>query len=239
MAKGLVTPKGGWRPLLRAALESFRTAGVGSERLWTDVEQQARAVRRASQLLELVVTWNARVDLTAARSPEELVDLYLADAFLLAIHADEPCGVNAPVWLDVGSGAGAPGLVFGVLRPDWALILVEPRAKRIAFLRSAVGHLGLDSVQVREGRSDAMAAACCDVAISRATFPPPEWLAEGARLSRGSVWVLLAKSDLPSLSEWSVRRQIDYAWPLSGVARRAVEFVRNQPRKPEEPSPAD
>jgi len=228
MAKGLVTPKGGWRPLLEAALESFRAAGVGSDRLWTNLEQQKRALRRSSQLLDLVVTWNARVDLTAARSAEELVDLYLADAFVLAIHAHAPGGTATPHWLDVGSGAGAPGLVFGALCPDRALTLVEPRAKRVAFLRSAIGHLGLDSVQVREGRSGALPAACCDVALSRATFPPPDWLAEGARLSRGAVWVLLAKAEVPSLDPWHVQKTIDYQWPLTGAVRRAVEFVRRE-----------
>ncbi|MGH7440525.1 MAG: RsmG family class I SAM-dependent methyltransferase, partial [Polyangiaceae bacterium] len=56
--------------------------------------------------------WNARVDLTAARSPDELVDLMLVDALVVAPRL--PRGVRV---VDVGSGAGAPGLAIALLRP--------------------------------------------------------------------------------------------------------------------------
>src|SRR5262245_57629553 len=68
---------------------------------------EGEAVSRIASWLDLVATWNAKVDLTAARSPEELVDLMLADALVLARH--EPSGRNV---VDVGSGAGGPGLAL-------------------------------------------------------------------------------------------------------------------------------
>src|SRR6185295_3573384 len=168
------------------------------------------------------VLWNQRVDLTAARSAEELVDLYLSDALVLA--ASGAC-VERESWCDVGSGAGAPGLVLQLLRPEWALTLVEPRAKRVAFLRTAIGQLRLGS-QLVAGRSEVLDANGCDVAVSRATFPPQEWLAEGARLARQGVWVLLARGATPSLAGWRLASEVDYEWPLTGAARRALRFER-------------
>jgi 16S rRNA (guanine527-N7)-methyltransferase len=171
-------------------------------------------------LLDLLVEWNRRLDLTAARSPEELVDLFLCDAALLARHHDP--GAH---WVDVGSGAGAPGLPLAVLAPDLLLTLVEPQSKRVAFLRTALGSIGRGDVQVERRRSDALPAGGFDVACSRATLPPPEWLREGARLATSAVWVLLARAGPPSLDGWRVDLDLEYTWTLTGAARRALRYV--------------
>ena len=86
---------------------------------------------------DLVVAWNQRVDLTAARSADELVDLLLADALAIASALPTVAGER---WLDVGSGVGAPGIPLALLLP-LNMTLIEPREKRVAFLRTAVGSL--------------------------------------------------------------------------------------------------
>lgn len=167
---------------------------------------------------DLVAAWNQRVDLTAARSADELVDLLLADA--LAIAGARPTG-PAERWLDVGSGAGAPGIPLALLLP-MNMTLVEPRDKRVAFLRTAVGSLARPDIAVSRARSDRFPDASCDVAVSRATLPPREWVEEGARLATSCLWLLLAKADLPELSGRRVLADFRYAWPLTGAERRAV-----------------
>ncbi len=174
------------------------------------------------RLLDLVLAWNARTDLTAARDDAELVDLYLADALVIAASRDVAKGRR---WIDVGSGAGAPGLVLALLAPDLELTLVEPKARRVAFLRSAVGALSLANVRVERSRSDALPAGGWQVALSRATLPPPEWLAEGARLATDAVWVLLARAEPPALGGWHVARDVGYRLPLGGAERRALCFT--------------
>jgi 16S rRNA (guanine527-N7)-methyltransferase len=112
-----------------------------------------------------------------------------------------------------------------LLAPTVELTLVEPRAKRVAFLRTALGLLGRVEVTVLRGRSTELLPKAWDVAVSRATLPPDEWLGEGARLAENGVWVLLARSEPPRLGGWGVRQDIDYRWPLTQVERRAVLFV--------------
>jgi hypothetical protein len=80
-------------------------------------------------------------------------------------------------------------------------------------------------VQVREGRSETVEAQRHDVAISRATFSPPEWLREGARLARQRVWVLLARAEPPALDGWHCSPPIDYEWPLTQAPRRALAYT--------------
>jgi 16S rRNA (guanine527-N7)-methyltransferase len=216
-----------WQPLLDTAITELAAAGLDLQSVWPSPDARSGCLRRLRRLLDLVVVWNARVDLTAARDARQLVDLYLADALVLATRAAAPGRPPEQAWLDVGSGAGAPGLVLQVLQPQLALTLVEPRAKRVSFLRTAAGSLDLSRLPPILGcRSDAVPPNCSDVAVSRATFSPEVWLPEGARLARGFVWVLLARGSAPKLAGFRVCDQIEYAWPLTGVARHALCFTR-------------
>src|SRR6186713_564211 len=72
-------------------------------------------VARGVAFAELVVQWNERIDLTAARDPDELVDLLFADA--AAILAEGTVPAAGEVWTDVGSGVGAPGVALALLEP--------------------------------------------------------------------------------------------------------------------------
>jgi len=207
-----------------------RLETVGQALLPTgDAELEARFARAVPSLcryLDLLVEWNQRFDLTAARSEDELVDLTLADALVIAAGA---LGQAAPAagetWVDVGSGAGAPALPLALLLPELLLTLVEPKSKRVAFLRTASGGLSLNT-RVTRARSEDVASASHAVALSRATLAPDLWLAEGARLATQAVWVLLARADLPRLEAWHVDGDWEYRWPLTGAERRAVRFQR-------------
>ena len=141
--------------------------------------------------VDLLLTWSARINLTGARSPAEVVTDHLVDAFALAEALDRPEQVA-----DVGSGGGLPAIPLALLRPTLRVLLCEPLAKKGAFLRTAIRELGLGArVQLRAGRGEDLAAerpGDFDVAISRATFAPEDWLPLGRRLVRagGRVCVL-------------------------------------------------
>jgi 16S rRNA (guanine527-N7)-methyltransferase len=184
----------------------------------------ADVLRALAGWVSLVKAWNARIDLTAAGSDDELCDLMLADAALLAPRLPH----GAPV-VDVGSGAGAPGLGIALLRPDLRLTLVEPLQKRVAFLRTAVGLLlppGERPEVVRARGEDLTRGLPFAVALSRATLGPLAWLALGSRLAPlGDVWVLLAREAPPAVAGRAVAEDLRYAWPLTGAERRAVRYI--------------
>jgi len=212
MAAALVRPPGGW-PVRRAA----EALGVP---IANDV---ARAL---AEWLDHLVQWNARIDLTAARSPDELTDLMLADALVLSRRV--PAALRV---VDVGTGAGAPGLALALLRPDLAVTLVEPLSKRAAFLRTVKGALGLAHVSLDARKAAAVASsspAAWDVALARATLPPTEWLELARALvkARGSAWVFLAEQDAPSDPAFRVAEEVAYEWPLTAARRRLVRHER-------------
>jgi 16S rRNA (guanine527-N7)-methyltransferase len=184
------------------------------------------AARPAVQTwLDLLREWNERMDLTAARNDDELFDLMLADALALAPRVAQ----NARV-VDVGCGAGAPGLALALVRPDLAVTLVEPLTKRIAFLRTVLGTLGRTDIVLAKEKGDATVARSpsgWDVAISRATLAPAAWIPLGLRLAPRA-WAMLAKDDAPDVGGARIGEDIAYAWPLTNASRRLVRYDRDE-----------
>jgi 16S rRNA (guanine527-N7)-methyltransferase len=105
---------------------------------------------RLCAYLDTLAAWSPRVNLTAARSPGERVRLLVAGV-LAAAPLPEPGSL-----IDVGSGNGSPGLVLALLRDDLAVTLLEPRARRWAFLREAARAAGCH-VQAMRRRHDGSA----------------------------------------------------------------------------------
>jgi len=121
--------------------------------------------------LDLLAEWSARVNLTAATTPEARVRL-LVEPVLPAL----PHLAGASL-LDVGAGNGSPGLVLGLLRPGLALTLLEPRQKRWAFLREAIRRAGRPGVEVRRERHDQYPGPPADTVTRRAVDLGPSALA--------------------------------------------------------------
>jgi 16S rRNA (guanine527-N7)-methyltransferase len=94
------------------------------------------------------------------------------DRHVLNCAAAAPAFPQASLVVDVGSGAGLPGLVLAIARPDLRLVLLEPLLRRTTFLSEAVDRLGLDNVEVLRGRAEEMRGRLvADVVTARAVAP--------------------------------------------------------------------
>ncbi len=175
--------------------------------------------------VEMVQTWNAKLDLTAARDPRALVEVLCADALVMSAH--EMIAESARL-LDVGSGSGAPALALAPLRPDVSLTMVEPLRKRVAFLRTVIGSLDLARcVNVIERKIDEKAPESpgpFDVASARATFAPEVWL--GAGLSLAPACLVFAVDALPIRDGAVLARRADYTLPSNGAPRMLARCER-------------
>jgi 16S rRNA (guanine527-N7)-methyltransferase len=92
--------------------------------------------------LNLLVKWNKVHNLTAVRDIDEMVTLHLLDSLVVLPH------VQAGNLLDVGSGAGLPGIPLALVRPDLNVTLLDSNQKKSTFQRQAKAELGLDNLQV-------------------------------------------------------------------------------------------
>jgi 16S rRNA (guanine527-N7)-methyltransferase len=199
-------------------------------------------LQQISTYIDLLLRWNARINLTAIRDPDEIVTRHFGESFFLARHlfpetsvartllsawskdpthppqsetqrthleppdAEEPGkGLSdrsvRPTVLDIGSGAGFPGLPLKLWAPAISLTLVESNHKKAAFLREVVRTLIFTSVNVIADRAETLADTPADVVTLRAVERIDAMLPIAARLvsPSGRLALLIGSSQLPAL----------------------------------------
>ena len=110
--------------------------------------------RQLSAYLDLLLKWNARTNLTAIRDPQEIVRRHFGESLFAARHLGAP-----ETLLDLGSGAGFPGVPIALLRPEIAVTLAESQHKKASFLRETVRTLHLANVEVWAARAETLPVA--------------------------------------------------------------------------------
>lgn len=109
----------------------------------------SRQLDQLDQYAELLVSYNQKVNLTAITDPEGIEDKHFLDSLLFACQPEV-----AGRMVDVGAGAGFPGIVTKIYKPELALTLMEPTGKRVEFLRYVCGQLGLEGVEFAKERAE-------------------------------------------------------------------------------------
>ena len=111
-----------------------------------------RQLRLTSIYIDLLLKWNERINLTAVRGPEEIVARHFGESFFAA----EIFGSQAPVLhgIDLGSGAGFPGIPLAISMPDASFALIESQQKKATFLKEVIFALGLRNITVFAGRAE-------------------------------------------------------------------------------------
>ena len=143
------------------------------------IDLDARQLEQLDQLARELVAWNRRVNLTRVVDPEGIRVRHVLDSLTCAVPVlPELRADPGPACIDVGSGAGFPGLPLAIAFPELTMTLLEATAKKAAFLEHAVGLLGLDRVAVVAERAEVAARGApyreaYDLAFARALAPLP------------------------------------------------------------------
>jgi 16S rRNA (guanine527-N7)-methyltransferase len=158
--------------------------------------------------LQELQTWNARVNLTGLKNTRDMVIKHFLDSLAVL-----PCLDDAPSLADLGSGAGFPGLVLKLARPDLALTLVESRGKKAAFLEYLVALWQLPGVEVIQAHLTPKLAREWGprfaLVTSRATFSLERFLELAAPLLLpGGRALALKGPELPRQEIDSARRRL-------------------------------
>lgn len=125
--------------------------------------------KQFQKYFELLVDWNEKMNLTAITLPDEVAIKHFYDSVTFFFHTDiKECGKL----IDVGTGAGFPGIPLKIIRPDIKLTLLDSLNKRLVFLREVCDNLGIDAEiihkRAEEGGRDKTLREKFDVATSRA-----------------------------------------------------------------------
>jgi 16S rRNA (guanine527-N7)-methyltransferase len=194
---------------IAALLEPFLEAPLSPDRL-----------DQLSMYIDLLLRWNARINLTAIRSPEEIVTRHFGESFFMARHlfpnhperdcgsapgrpkALAPAALSPPRVIDIGSGAGFPALPLKIWAPHLRLTLIEANQKKATFLREVARALTLINIDISADRAENFKTGeLADVVTFRAVEKFDRILPIAASLlsPAGRLAILIGTSQVPAL----------------------------------------
>jgi 16S rRNA (guanine527-N7)-methyltransferase len=179
--------------------------------------------------LELLKRWNRVYNLTAVTDPEAMLVLHLLDSFSIAGD------VRGPRVLDVGTGAGLPGVPLAIVYPQWEFVLLDSSAKKVRFLTQAVADLDLRNVVPVQARVERYEAAPFDTILARAFASLPRLLAAVRHLAYPGTRLLAMKGRFPGeeLTGLPPGFVVDEVRPVRvpglDAKRHVVRLTANQP----------
>lgn len=162
------------------------------------------AMARLETLVVMLAEENRRQNLVSAASLDQVWLRHIIDSAQLLPHVPRE---TSGTWMDLGTGAGFPGLVIAALRPECEVLMIESRARRIEWLDKARITMGLDRAQVIGQRLEMIETRQVSVISARAFAPLERLLALSARFSTSdTVWLLpkgrSAQQELHDLRNW-------------------------------------
>lgn len=177
--------------------------------------------------LRLLERWNRVHNLTAVRGAEAMLDRHVLDSLSVLpwLHGDRA--------LDVGSGAGLPGLILALADRGRDYLLLDAAVKRVRFLRAAIAELGLDHVRAEHGRvEDLHPDPGFATVVSRAFAAPPEFVRRAGHCVApgGRMLAMLgqaAATDAPLPAGWTYRGVAPVRVPGSSAIRHIAVIERD------------
>ena len=145
------------------------------------IELDEMRLRAISTYIDLLLKWNSRINLTAIRDPSEIVQRHFGESLFAAKCALEQKSVDTAI--DLGSGAGFPGVPLAMLAPDVQVTLIESQQKKATFLKELVYALGLKNIKVFGDRAESY-PAIADLVMLRAVERFEQALQMAIRLTR-------------------------------------------------------
>ncbi len=179
--------------------------------------------RQTLDYLDLLLRWNAKINLTAIRDAEEAVTRHFGESLFISRHLQLTGSL-----LDIGSGAGFPGLALKIVFPELLVTLLEPVTKKRAFLKEAARIAEFTGVDVRGERVEEISAAILspqfDFATMRAVGNLPNLVPLAATCLKpgGKLLLWLSREQASSLA--SINSGLTWTEPLAIPLSRTTEI---------------
>lgn len=193
-----------------------------------DAAQQASLLQYA----RLLDRWSATYNLSAIRGQDAILIHHLLDCLAIVPALQRWAGNRAIRVLDVGSGAGLPGVVLAIARAHWSITTIDAVGKKVAFVRQAAGELRLANLLPLHGRVERLPGSTgFDLIVSRAFASLSEFTDKTKeRVAQGGVWVAMkARRPQDEIAELSSSLEVFHVEPLivPGLdAERCLAWIR-------------
>lgn len=187
--------------------------------------------------LEQLQKWNRAYNLTAVRDPDDMLVQHIFDSLAIVPHVQKQLGKNNETTsiVDVGSGAGLPGVVLAVLLPNTTVHCVDTVEKKATFIRYVAGVLRLANLQAHHARVENLKPFAADIVVSRAFASLADFAILGGRHvgAHGTMLALKGRepteeiTELSEATSWRVAR-IDPLQVPELDAQRCLVWLRNK-----------
>lgn len=199
------------------SLELELKLGIKQLGLELSVETQQKLM----SYLALLQKWNKVYNLTAIRNAEQMVSNHLLDSLAVLPH------LWPGKWLDVGCGAGLPGVILAIARPDWHFTLIDSNSKKTSFVQQVCIELGLQNIKVNCGRvEDLENSEKFDGIISRAFAETRDFVKLTRHLlAEKGRWAAMKGTPEQELQRLSGDVEVEQIIPLSVMGLNAARCL--------------
>ena len=176
----------------------------GLEQMGISISEQA--TQQLNSYVELLAKWSKVYNLTAVREPDQIITQHILDSLTLI-----PFLLNSASILDVGTGAGLPGIPLAILRPEISVKLLDSQQKKINFVQHVITSLKLTNAVAIHGRVEELPADFnVDTIVSRAFSSLDDFTKLIARLCDGKTKIMAMKGRRDRVLEESLQLQADF-----------------------------
>ncbi|TCJ41089.1 16S rRNA (guanine(527)-N(7))-methyltransferase RsmG [Parafrankia sp. BMG5.11] len=189
-------------------------SGEDAARAYVADRCDVQAMARLDRMSDMLRLENSQQNLVAHHTLSIIWSRHFADSAQLLDHVSR----ETPLWLDLGTGAGFPGLVISAMRPHWPVTLVESRALRVSWLGHVVTELNLANCRIIGRRLEDVPAEPFDVISARAFAPLAKLLKLARRFSTDDTRWLLPKGRSAAQEVASLPRDLQTAFHVEQSA---------------------
>ena len=113
------------------------------------IDFSVEQINKFYKYMELLIEWNQKINLTAIIEPEEIILKHFIDSITILKYIEKDAKI-----VDVGTGAGFPGIPVSIMRPDLKITLVDSLNKRLIFLQEVIKELNLENIEIIHSRAE-------------------------------------------------------------------------------------
>jgi 16S rRNA (guanine527-N7)-methyltransferase len=180
----------------------------------TSLKTNSEEINVLEQYAELILKWNSTRNLVSRNTNKEQINEHILDCACITPLLDEN------KILDVGTGAGLPGIVVSILESKKKVTLLEPNQKKVSFLTHVQAELGLTNLKIEKGRVEELKKIKEEIIMTRAVMAPEKLLASLPKSKQKKFKIIMMVSEPKS--------DLGPDWKVNYVASEAQNMLQKK-----------